>query len=71
MLECQEIAIAGDDGLGLAREGGFDETVVIRVAGDLDCLGWGDHDRGQGQEFDEFVDVADECLQLGVGEHAA
>lgn len=27
--------------------------------------------RGEGQQLDEFVSIADDRLQLGVGEHAA
>jgi hypothetical protein len=47
------------------------EAVVIGVADKFDGLRWGDRDGGEGEELDELVCIADDRLQLGVGEHAA
>jgi hypothetical protein len=42
----------------------------IGVTDEVDRLGGGDHDGGQGEELDEFVRVADDGLELGVAQHS-
>jgi hypothetical protein len=71
MPQGEQVLVSGDDDVGVRRQSGFDEAVVVGIPGDCDRLRWGDYDGGQREELDELVRVADDRLQLGVAEHAA
>jgi hypothetical protein len=71
MPQGEQVLVSGDDDIGIRRQSGFDEAVVVGIPGDSDRLRWAYHDGGQREELDELVRVADDRLQLGVGEHAA
>jgi hypothetical protein len=37
----EQVLVAGDDDVGVCRQSGFDEAVIVGISGDRDRLCWG------------------------------